>query len=292
MGSALRALMIPVGEVLTSPTYRALETVRFAQWAAKSKSYAELGDNGQGMQQVVPEAQAAWLQRQVTQAPASTATAEPVNTLSRLYPSDQVQLYPQRSATQAADMPELTRFADLDDVWVSANSSFEIHVAIRQMTRLLRERHHLRDGCRTTSGSATDRDLRGARLTSHADNLLCASPSSLVVGGAGIMNIMLIAVTERTREIGIRMAVGARARDILRQFLVEAVLLCMVGGVVGILLGRGVSGGDVGAAPLADVALCLRDRRRRRGVATVGIVFGLSGRQGRRLDPIEALRYE
>ena len=124
--------------------------------------------------------------------------------------------------------------------------------------------------------------------------LLAAIASvSLLVGGIGIMNIMLVSVTERTREIGIRMAVGARARDILRQFLVEAVVLCLAGGVAGILVGRGVSLGinhflhwpTLLSLPaiIASVAVA----------ATVGIVFGYyPAWKASRLDPIEALRYE
>jgi ABC-type antimicrobial peptide transport system permease subunit len=116
---------------------------------------------------------------------------------------------------------------------------------------------------------------------------------SLVVGGVGIMNIMLVSVTERTREIGLRMAVGARTRDILRHFLMEAVVLCVLGGVVGILLGRGVSMvitvlfqwptmPSLSAIVLALVVSI-----------TVGIVFGYyPAWKASRLDPIKALHYE
>ncbi len=116
---------------------------------------------------------------------------------------------------------------------------------------------------------------------------------SLVVGGIGIMNIMLVSVRERTREIGIRMAIGARRRDILAQFLIEALTLSGLGGVLGILLGLTVSGlisrlGDInfGFSPGTLAAAFLFS-------LAVGIVFGVwPARQAARLDPIDALRYE
>src|SRR5581483_6872840 len=116
---------------------------------------------------------------------------------------------------------------------------------------------------------------------------------SLIVGGVGIMNIMMVSVTERTKEIGLRMAVGARARDILRQFLVEAVLLCLLGGAIGILFGRGGSWlvnvvlhwpTEISIpAIIASVAVSV----------AVGLIFGYyPAWKASRLDPIEALRYE
>ena len=119
---------------------------------------------------------------------------------------------------------------------------------------------------------------------------------ALVVGGIGIMNIMLVSVTERTREIGIRKAVGARRKDVLVQFLIEAVALALVGGVLGILLGYGVGAAAVkmipGDLPPAHVPLWAV------GLAfgfcsLVGVGFGIyPASKAARLDPIEALRYE
>jgi len=116
---------------------------------------------------------------------------------------------------------------------------------------------------------------------------------SLLVGGIGIMNIMLVSVTERTREIGLRMAVGARARDILTQFLVEAVTLSLIGGVIGIALGVGGSNAISTLAEwrtvLAPSAILLAFGF----AAAIGIFFGFyPARKASRLDPIEALRYE
>jgi ABC-type antimicrobial peptide transport system permease subunit len=116
---------------------------------------------------------------------------------------------------------------------------------------------------------------------------------SLIVGGVGIMNIMMVSVTERTREIGLRMAVGARARDILRQFLVEAAVLCFFGGVIGIVIGR-IGSSIVSAWVGWPTAVSLPAILGAVGVSLlVGLIFGYyPAWKASRLDPIEALRYE
>jgi putative ABC transport system permease protein len=165
-----------------------------------------------------------------------------------------------------------------------------------QVRTLLRDRHRLQPyqeddfWIRNLSEVLQAQEDTSAVLT----YLLAAIASvSLLVGGIGIMNIMLVSVTERTREIGLRMAVGARARDILTQFLVEAVTLSLIGGLVGIALGVG---GSSAISYFADwrTVLALNSVVVAFGfAAAIGIFFGFyPARKASRLDPIEALRYE
>jgi putative ABC transport system permease protein len=165
-----------------------------------------------------------------------------------------------------------------------------------QIRALLRQRHRLQP---YQDDDFWLRNLSEVLQTQEASSrvmtyLLAAIASvSLLVGGIGIMNIMLVSVTERTREIGLRMAVGARARDILTQFLVEAVTLSLIGGVIGIALGVGGSSAISALAEwrtvLAPEAIVLAFGFS----AAIGIFFGFyPARKASRLDPIEALRYE
>jgi ABC-type antimicrobial peptide transport system permease subunit len=232
----------------------------------------------------------------VNQSSTSSSSSSSVNSLSQLYPGGQPELYPAPSATQAADTPMPVRFTNVDQILVTARNSEAIPQAISQITALLRARHrihngepddfHIRDMTEMTKVMSSTASLM-------TNLLLCVALISLVVGGVGIMNIMLVSVTERTHEIGLRMAVGARARDILRQFLVEAVVLCLAGGAMGILVGHGGSylvkmllHWPIATSPSAIIAAVLVS-------ASVGIVFGYyPAWKASRMDPIEALRYE
>ncbi len=182
----------------------------------------------------------------------------------------------------------------VDDIMGSAVSPEAIPLAERQITALLRERHHIMRNQTDDFNLRHPAELVQARVASQRTmTLLLASVAAvaLVVGGIGIMNIMLVSVTERTREIGIRLAVGARRRDILAQFLAEAVTLALLGG------GTGLGLGLVGAYSIALVAeweTLIRADALVVAVgfaAAVGIAFGFyPARQAARLAPIEALR--
>jgi len=178
----------------------------------------------------------------------------------------------------------------------TAASSDLVEPTAVAITRLMRARHRIQDPddddftVRTVEEMAATRVQMASTMTGL---LMSVASVSLLVGGIGIMNIMLVSVTERTREIGLRMAVGARTRDILRQFLSEAVALSLVGGLAGILLGIVVS--EIIATSLGWPVLITSTSVLVAFAfsAAVGVFFGwYPARTAANLDPIEALRYE
>jgi len=226
----------------------------------------------------------------------ATTTAAAGSGFSRNpYPQPK-SLYPATPATRLLNRPQPAGQTNIDMIQAKAANAEMVPIAIKQIGALLRERHHLAeddeddfrilDMTEIAHASARTSELMGALL-------LVVAAISLVVGGVGIMNIMLVSVTERTREIGLRMAVGARRYHILRQFLLEAFLLCVAGGLLGIIVGRGTSilvreiqhWTTVVSVPAILIAVFV--------AAGVGIVFGYyPAWKASRLDPIEALRHE
>lgn len=194
-------------------------------------------------------------------------------------------------------------FNEVHAIMVSARAIDQMAQAEVEIRNLLASRHRIAPGQPNdfnVQNTTEIANIFGVVTGTITAMLAAIAGVSLLVGGVGIMNIMLVSVTERTREIGIRMAVGAKSRDILLQFLVESVMLSCVGGLIGFLLGvagatgitmainsfsSGVDWPVVVSLPAAAVAILF--------AAAVGIFFGFyPARQASRLDPIEALRYE
>ena len=180
----------------------------------------------------------------------------------------------------------------LNSITVRVKEGFDSAEAEQQLTRLLSLRHGKKDFFTWNM----DGVLKTVEKTTRTLQLFLTLVAviSLVVGGIGVMNIMLVSVTERTREIGIRMAVGARASDVLQQFLIEAVLVCLVGGALGITLSLLIAftlqlflpGWEIGFSPLALLLAFLCS-------TATGILFGwLPARNAARLDPVDALARE
>jgi ABC-type antimicrobial peptide transport system permease subunit len=212
------------------------------------------------------------------------------------YAASSVSLYPARDATQTANYLMPIRFDNVDSIQCKAVSADRVDAAMEEISALLRARHRIREGEEDDFVLHNMSEMLDALTSTSAlmtSLLLIVALISLVVGGVGIMNIMLVSVTERTREIGLRMAVGARGGNILVQFLVESLLLCVAGGVLGIAAGRVCSmvvsawkGWPV-APSAAAIAMSVAVS------ATIGVAFGFyPAWRASRLNPIDALRYE
>jgi putative ABC transport system permease protein len=204
---------------------------------------------------------------------------------------DDIVIMPYTSA-----MKRVIGGTNLRNINVQIGDALQVEAAQQQIISLLRQRHNIRPGRDDDFTVRNQQEIaEAATATSRVMTLLLGAIAgvSLVVGGIGIMNIMLVSVTERTCEIGVRMAVGAHGSDILTQFLIEAVTLSSVGGVIGIICGIGASKILSAYAhwptriSVSSIAIAFLF------AAAVGIFFGFyPARKAAALDPIEALRYE
>lgn len=230
----------------------------------------------------------------LTKGGAANNTDKPsaTNTFTR----SSVNLYPGCDIQPYTNAPHPLRTRTVNSISVKIRNKENAGPAMNAMTEVLRREHQLEPGV-LDDFEMRDRQQFIQMVTSTSETmsnlLLIVAMISLIVGGVGIMNIMMVSVTERTREIGLRMAVGARPRDIMLQFLLEAVLLCMTGGILGIGIGH-VASGIVSAkegwptetspeAMLLSVTVA----------CVIGVVFGwFPAYKASRLDPIQALHHE
>lgn len=213
-----------------------------------------------------------------------------------VYPASSATTYPEKDSVQAENYILPVRFDNVDQITCSARTPEQVSDAIEQISAVLRRRHGIAPG---QPDDFMIRDMTQMLKTMSGTSqlmttlLLIVAMLSLVVGGVGIMNIMLVSVTERTREIGLRMAVGARGSRILSQFLTESVLLCLMGGCVGIGFGR-LASMVISAVLGWPVKVSLSAILVSAGVAAaIGVIFGFyPAWRASRLNPIDALRHE
>lgn len=197
-------------------------------------------------------------------------------------------------APLSAVQDTLTGYGDVDAITVQATSRDQLDAAQAQVTAILDERHKVADGASSDFQVINQGSILAASSeTSGVFTTLLAQVAaiSLLVGGIGVMNIMLVSVTERTREIGIRKAIGARRGDVLAQFLIEAVLVSLLGGVCGVLLG--VAGSQFRIAGVTPVIAPYSIALAFGAALATGLFFGTyPASRAARLRPIEALRFE
>ena len=193
-------------------------------------------------------------------------------------------------------MKRLQRTPQLNSMIISVRRTEEIPYAVDEVTALLRQRHHIQPGQDDDFFIRSQQEIsEAAEQSSHVMTVLLGSIGavSLLVGGIGIMNIMLVSVTERTREIGVRLAIGARGHDIMMQFLTEATALSLLGGALGVALGFGVAHVVAATAHWPTLITAQSVILAFSFAAAIGIFFGYyPALKASRQDPIEALRYE